>query len=121
MFRLRFTKVLVGVLAILVLCTGSCAFIRSMFPGERFVRVAKSMAGKNEVEVVAALGTPEHTVKAGELKGRPMHFPWAGMNFVPIPTRPISDKVLYYSDAWWAAYVYIDRAGKVEHVAIAGT
>jgi hypothetical protein len=84
-------------------------------------RTAQSMMGKSDGQVFEALGHPKHVVRAEDLKGHSMDFPWSGLNFQPIPTRPISSKVYYYSDGWLAAYVYLDRRGTVEHVAIAGT
>ena len=67
------------------------------------------------------LGSPDHAVRAVDLRGRSVDFPWKGMNFVPVPKRAVRNKALLYSEMSWAVYVYIDEEGVVEHVATAAT
>lgn len=84
-------------------------------------RTAASMTGQPEPALIRALGPPRHVVHAATLGGRPVDYPWKGMNFVPVPTRPVRNRVLLYSEFNVAIYVYVDERGIVEHVAIAGT
>ena len=97
------------------------SFFNWVLPGPRMQRLAKSMIGKPESEVLRTLGTPRYVLIANDLKGRTVDFPWKGMKFVPVPDRPIRKKVLLYSEMSWAAYIYIDEHGIVEHVATAAT
>ena len=89
--------------------------------GVRMRWTAYSMMGKSESDVIQALGPPKHVIYADDLKGRTVDYPWKNMNFVPVPTRPVGNKVLLYSKMSLAVYLYIDASGKVEHVASAGT
>ena len=84
-------------------------------------RIARAMVGHAETELVGALGQPSHVVLAATLAGRTVDYPWKGMNFVPVPTRPVRNKVLLYSIWDRAIYVYIDEHNLVEFVATAGT
>lgn len=90
-------------------------------PQREMERVAYSMVGHAEGELLNALGQPRHVVTKATLAGRTVDYPWQGMNFVPIPTREVGNKVLLYSKLDMAIYVYVDEHGIVEHVAIAGT
>jgi hypothetical protein len=90
-------------------------------PQREMERVAHSMMGHFEAELLKALGQPRHVVTIAELAGRTVDYPWKGMNFIPVPTRPVRNKVLLYSKLDMAIYVYVDEHGMVEHVAIAGT
>jgi hypothetical protein len=89
-------------------------------PG-RMERIARAMVGHAETELVEALGQPAYVVSAATLAGRSVDYPWKGMNFVPVPTRPVRNKVLLYSKWDVAIYVYIDEHNIVEFVAAAKT
>lgn len=121
MRKRRALQILVGCAVVCLVAALGLSAIRYAFPGVAMQRVARSLVGKSESEVLRALGSPKHVVLADELKGRTVNFPWKGMNFVPIPNRPVHNKVLLYSDVKWAAYLYIDEKGMVEHVATAAT
>ena len=90
-------------------------------PVRQLNRAAKTLAGASESEVVRELGPPDHVVTADSLKGEAVDYPWRGMNYLPVPTRPVRNKVLLYSWGGYALYVYIDLKGRVEHTARAGT
>lgn len=90
-------------------------------PQREMERVAHSMMGRSEAELLQALGQPRHVVTVASLEGRAVDYPWKGMNFVPIPTHQVRNKVLLYSKLDMAIYIYVDEHGMVEHVAIAGT
>ena len=79
------------------------------------------MIGRPEAELIEALGQPRHVVSSATLAGRTVDYPWKGMNFVPVPDRPVRNKVLLYSRLNVAIYVYVDESGIIEHVAVAGT
>jgi len=84
-------------------------------------RIAHSMMGHSEAEALQALGQPRHVVALTNLAGRTVDYPWQDMNYVPVPNRPVRNKVLLYSKLDMAIYVYVDELGVVEHVATAGT
>ena len=109
-----------GVATVLLLLVGLLDWY-SVRPLREMERRAHSMVGRSEAELVTALGLPRHVVTAASLEGRTVDYPWKGMSFVPIPTRPVRSKVLLYSKLDMAIYVYLDEHGVVEHVAIART
>ena len=90
-------------------------------PVREMERTARAMVGQPEADILKALGQPMHVVSAATLAGRTVDYPWKGMNFVPVPNRPVRNKVLLYSKLNVAIYVYVDERGFVEYVAIAGT
>lgn len=90
-------------------------------PQREMERLTRSMVGHSEGELLKALGQPRHVVTTATLAGRTVDYPWQGMNFVPIPTRTVHNKVLLYSKLDMAIYVYVDEQGVVEYVATAGT
>jgi hypothetical protein len=92
-----------------------------MGPVWHMKNTAKSMIGRPINDLVIALGEPKHVVHAGDLKGRTVDYPWKGMNFVPIPTRPVRNRVLLYSKINYAIYVYVDEQNRVEVVLEAAT
>ena len=90
-------------------------------PQREMERIARSLVGHSEAELLKALGQPRHVVTAAELAGRTVDYPWQGMNFVPVPNRPVRNKVLLYSKLDMAIYVFVNELGVIEHVATAGT
>jgi hypothetical protein len=90
-------------------------------PQREMERIALSMVGQPEAELLKALGQPRHVVTAATLDGRPVDYPWQGMNFVPIPTLTVHNKVLLYSKLDMAIYVYVNEQDVVEYVVTAGT
>jgi hypothetical protein len=90
-------------------------------PERHFIRTCQDLVGRPATEAVEKLGAPKHTITPAGLAGRPLDYPWAGMNYRPVPTRPITGQVMLYERSPTAAYLFIDRKGVVEHVAIAGT
>ncbi len=90
-------------------------------PQREMERLAHSMVGRSEAELLKALGQPQHVVTNASLAGRTVDYPWQGMNYVPVPNRPVRNKVLLYSKLNMAIYVYVDELGVVEHVATAWT
>ena len=90
-------------------------------PTRQLEAKARSMIGRPEAELIEALGQPRHVVSSAALAGRTVDYPWKGMNFVPVPDRPVRNKVLLYSRLNVAIYVYVDERGIIEHVAVAGT
>jgi hypothetical protein len=89
--------------------------------GSEMERIALSMVGQPEAELLKSLGQPRHVVPAATLDGRPVDYPWQGMNFVPIPTLTVHNKVLLYSKLDMAIYVYVNEQDVVEYVVTAGT
>jgi hypothetical protein len=77
--------------------------------------------GKSEADFRRRWGEPKHVVEAAEAAGRKLDFPWAGMNFRPIPQREVTHRVLLYSHASYAAYVFIEPDGRVSEIYFAGT
>jgi hypothetical protein len=110
-----------AVTAVVLFVTGAIAVWNVTSPYRQFESDARGLIGKTEVEVVQRLGAPAYTVSASDLGGRSVDFPWRDMHYVPVPTRPVRNKVLLYRKLNIAVYVYIDPQGIVEHVAIAGT
>ena len=90
-------------------------------PARDMESTARSMIGHPETELVAALGEPRHVVLAATLDGQTVDYPWKGMHYIPVPDRPVINKVLLYSKLDTAIYVYIDQKGMVEYVATAYT
>ena len=90
-------------------------------PSRQMERTARRMIGRPEAELVKALGVPRHVVFAATLAGRTVDYPWKGMNFVPVPSLPVRNKVLLYSHSNVAIYVFVNEEGFVEQVATAGT
>lgn len=90
-------------------------------PQREMERIAYSMIGHSEVELLKALGQPRYVVTTADLVGRTVDYPWQGMNFVPVPNHPVRNKVLLYSKFDVAIYVYVDDHGMIEYVARAGT
>ena len=95
--------------------------LRRTLPGPRLQSIAMTMVGRSESDVLDAMGPPEYIVFAADLKGRTVDFRWKRMNFVPVPKRSITNKVLLYTAMGFAVYIYIDSTGIVEHVAKAAT
>jgi hypothetical protein len=90
-------------------------------PPLHMVRTAHALIGRPKAELVKALGKPQYEISSATLAGRSVDYPWKGMHFVPVPNRPVQNKVLLYSMWDVAIYVYIDERGLIEHVAVAGT
>jgi hypothetical protein len=90
-------------------------------PGRRLERTARAMIGRHEADLLTALGPPKHIVHADTPGGGPVEFPSEYLHFLPVPRRPVRDRVLLYSEFNLAVYVYIDSRGIVEHVAVAAT
>ena len=90
-------------------------------PARNMERTARAMIGRPEAELFKAVGQPQHVVSSATLAGRTVDYPWKGMNFVPVPNRPVRNKVLLYSKLNVAFYVYVDENAIVEYVAVAGT
>lgn len=90
-------------------------------PQREMELVARSMVGRSEAELLKALGQPRYVVTVASLEGRTVDYPWKGMNFVPVPTRPVRNKVLLYSKLNMAIYLYVDEHDIVEYVATAWT
>src|SRR5688500_5081866 len=108
MKKSRVTQIVAYVAIVALVAVLGRAFIDHALPGRRMQRIARTMVGTPEAEVLKLLGTLRHVVLNSDLKGRTVDFPWKGMNFVPIPNRPIRNKVLLYSKMSWAVYMYID-------------
>ncbi len=90
-------------------------------PARNMERTARAMIGRPEADLVKALGQPHYVVSSDTLAGRTVDYPWKGMNFIPVPNRPVRNKVLLYSWSNVAFYVYVDESGIIEYVAVAGT
>jgi hypothetical protein len=90
-------------------------------PMREMYQAAYSCVGKPQEALRQLLGPPEHIVTAASLKGRTVDYPWKGWNFVPVPSRPVRDRVLLYRRSNAAVYVYVDERGIIEYVATAGT
>jgi hypothetical protein len=90
-------------------------------PIRNWESTARGMVGRSETEFIEKLGQPRHIVSSITLAGRAVDYPWKDMNYVPVPYRPVKNKVLLYSKVSVAIYVYVDENGIVEHVATAGT
>lgn len=112
----------IGALAI-VLGLGCLAALRWIMwkPARDMEHTARAMIGHPETELVSALGEPRHIVLASILDGKSVDYPWKGMNYRPVPDRPVVNKVLLYSTLDTAIYVYINQNGIVEYVATAYT
>ena len=111
---------IVGLIAVGALVLGIVLWI-DRAPLRQFEAKARSMIGRPETELIAALGQPEHIVAATTLAGRTVDYPWKGMHFVPVPERPVRNKVLLYSKLNVGLYIYVDENGVIEYVAVAGT
>jgi hypothetical protein len=107
-----------GIGCILILLYAVHSFIGPVW---HMKNTAKSMIGRSSRDLIAALGEPKYVVHAGDLKGRTVDYPWKGMNFVPIPTHPVRNKVLLYSKINYAIYVYVDEQDRIEAVEEAAT
>jgi hypothetical protein len=90
-------------------------------PTRNWESTARAMVGRPEAELILELGQPHHVVSSATLAGRTVDYPWKGMNFLPVPDRPVRNKVLLYSKLNVAIYVYVDENGIIEYVARAGT
>lgn len=90
-------------------------------PARAMERTARAMLGRPEADLVSVLGQPAHVVTSATLAGRTVDYPWKGMNYVPVPNRPVRNKVLLYSKLDMAIYVYVDEHGLIEYVSTAGT
>lgn len=116
---------LISGIAALVIVLGFSSLIALRWviwkPARNMESAARSMIGHSETELVSALGEPEHVVLAATLDGRTVDYPWKGMNYMPVPDRPVVNKVLLYSKLDTAIYVYIDQKGMVEYVVTAYT
>lgn len=90
-------------------------------PAREMERIARSMIGHPEADLVKVLGEPMHVVSIVGLDGRSIDYPWKGMNFAPVPNHPVRNKVLLYSTLNMAIYVYVDKRSVIEYVATAWT
>ena len=112
----------IALFLVVALLLGSGVGLWSIWaPARQMVRTANGMIGQREADLIRTLGPPKHVVTATALGGRTVDYPWKGENFVPIPTHPVQNKVLLYSEFNVAVYIYIDKQGIVERVATAGT
>jgi hypothetical protein len=85
------------------------------FAWEDHKRFRAIKIGMSEAEVRSALGEP---IFAYEGATAPADYYVKGYSF---ERRPITGRVLVYIGDEPIAYVYIDRAGKVEHVFVGGS
>jgi len=108
---------------VIVLAFSSLTALRWVMwkPARDMEGTARSMIGRSETELVSAMGEPAHVVLAATLDGRTVDYPWKAMKYMPVPDRPVANKVLLYSKLDTAIYVYIDQKGMVEYVATAST
>ena len=94
--------------------------------GPEFQRIKPLVTSINgllhrEAHVLERLGEPEHVVFASSLGDGTVNDPWKGMDFLPVPTHPVRNKVLLYSKIWKGFSLYLNEDGIVEHVAAAST
>ena len=115
--RLTIMALLVG---ITILILGVVKWV-AWTPTREMETMARSMVGRSEAELIQAFGQPRQVVSSATLAGRTVDYPWKGMSFVPVPDRPVRNKVLLYSKLNVAIYVYVDEKGVIEYVAVAGT
>ena len=89
-------------------------------PKSKLQSTAYSLMGKSEEDVLQALGDPNHIVRKGDLQGgRTVDYPWQAQGFAPVPTQPVHNKVLLYSELKSAVYIFLDVHGNVESVSSA--
>lgn len=96
-------------------------YVGVFLPDQQYVKKCRGLIGSGKPAVTAALGAPDFVVTPKSLVGKTIDYPWRGMNYQPVPTRPVTGEVLLYHRWTTAAYLYLDPRGVVEHVAIAGT
>jgi hypothetical protein len=86
---------LIGLTSMLGLVTG---IYRSVYESVRRLHgIAESMIGKPESDLMRVPGSPRYIARIADLKNRTVDYPWRSMNFVPVPTRLVRNKVLLYS------------------------
>jgi hypothetical protein len=90
-------------------------------PARNMERSVRSMIGRPETEILKVFGSPQYIVSADTLAGRTVDYPWKDMHYVPVPDRPVRNRVLLYSKLNVAFYVYVDENGIVEYVAVGET
>jgi hypothetical protein len=96
------------------------AFWSLVTPKSKLQATAYSLAGRTEQEVIDKLGDPNHIVRKGDLQGgRTVDYPWQAMGYMPVPTQPVHNKVLLYSELKSAVYIFLDEHGNVEYVSSA--
>lgn len=86
-----------------------------------FVHRAESTVGATEAEVGKRMGRPQRTIRKEDLLGASLAESRYETHYRPIPTRPITHKVLIYQTPMTCAYVFIGPNGRVEAVETAGT
>lgn len=112
-----------AVVIVLLTVVGCAAAFWWLFvhPHRTWMRTAEGLVGQPEAEVIRALGPPRFVVTADSLDGRTVDYPWRGMDFTPVPDRPVRNKVFLYSRVGDALYVYIGENGRMEAIEKAGT
>jgi hypothetical protein len=117
--------VVAGIIAgglLLTLAAGFCALYFLSWPERALQRNALSLLGKPEAVVLAKMGKPDQVVLAAEVAAHPER-PWwnPGGGWQPVPTRPVTNKVLLYYRFCAGAYIYISPGGVVDYVHLVGT
>lgn len=118
-----FRKIVTAVLLIAVALVLFLVVVRWQLwaPARNMERSARAMIGRPEVDLLKVLGPPRYIVSADTLVGRTVDYPWKDMHYIPVPNRPVRNRVLLYSKLNVAFYVYVDESGIIEYVAVAET
>ena len=89
--------------------------VTALFNNDSRVKKLRSMKGRTDTEVLAALGQP---TKIYEKATAPAEYYVSGYNF---ERRPITNKVFIYVHGEIIGYVYFDAANRVEYVYVGGS